>query len=125
MLKSVDTTIRNQSGSLRAFITVTIDNQNHEHMVDLPIGVEDVEAYVNAHIDDIEADILESFISEEDYSVDKSLSKLENVKRIIKDKKIDVTPYKKHPEKITLKIQYDKAKDTKEQLGILAKAVFE
>ena len=124
MLKSVDTTIRNQSGSLRAFITVTIDNQDHEHMVDLPIGVEDVEAYVNAHIDDIETDILGEFIFDEDYTFDKSLSKLDNIKKIIADKKIAVKPYRKHPERIILKMQYDKAIDVKEQLDILAKAIF-
>ena len=124
MLKSIDTTLRNPSGSLRAFITVTIDKQDYEHMVDLPIGVENVEAYVKGHIDDIKADILEGFIFAEDYTFDKSLSKLDNVKKIIADKKIAVKPYRKHPERIILKMQYDKAIDVKEQLDILAKAIF-
>jgi hypothetical protein len=124
MLKSIDTTLRNPSGSLRAFITITIDKQDYEHMIDLPIGVENVEAYVKAHINDIEADILGEFIFDEDYSFDKSLSKLDNIKKIIADKKIAVKPYRKHPEKIGLKMQYDKAKDMNEQVNILAKAVF-
>ena len=125
MLKSIDTTVRNPSGSIRAFITVTIDNQDHEHMVDLPIGVEYVEAYINGHIDNIEADILEVFtFEEEDIVYDKAKSRLENIKQIIKDKKIDVTPYHKHPRKIALKIEYDKAKTVTDQIKIIAETVF-